>query len=155
MQIVAGALSLGLAAFLATAIALPGQFARGDVAVRIAGIPLLTFIAIAMLVVETPIAIIVPHTMMKTGLRTMATGLEQPRTESLLGLAQTVMIVRMSLFEGVGFMACIAYLVEGHAAALVVAGACLAVLISQFPLQGTIRYWLEQTKRRLEEARRD
>jgi hypothetical protein len=99
--------------------------------------------------------------MMSNGLRNIAIGLPLPgqpalqsEAEKLLGLYQTVMVIRLSLFEGAGFMACIAILLEGHTAAIAVAAICLAIMLAHFPTAGRVRYWLEQQQRRLDEMRR-
>lgn len=159
MQIIAGALIAGVLFFLAFAL-LRGPMVDGRPMGEIAGLPIMTAVAIGFLLVQIPVALVLPHLMMQGILRSIAA--EQPpdgggdadsQTVRLLGARQTVMLVALALIESVGFVACIAVLFDRHIAALIVAGICLAIMVANFPTEGRLRYWLEQQRRRLHEAR--
>lgn len=154
MQIIAGAIITGLTGFLVVAILCRGQFGGGQGLGAIAGIPLLTALSLGMLIVETPIAFVVPRNLLEKSMRSI-TAQAQPEAEAsqLLAVRQTTMIITMALFEGVGFLACIATLLEGHILAVSVAVICIAIMITNFPTEGRLRYWLDEQQRRLSEAR--
>jgi hypothetical protein len=62
----------------------------------------------------------------------------------LLALYQSQVIIGLAMLEGATFFNLIAYLLEGDAASLVVAGLLVVVMLSHFPTQPRLEAFLEQ-----------
>lgn len=154
MQIIATALCVGVFSFMVVAVALsqvnPPQANLG----RIAGLPLLSAIAIALFILQMPVALLLPHVILQANVKQAAaeclTGEELPTR--LLAAYQTAMIIRLALFEGVGFLACIATILEGPLPAIIIAALSLICMIVNFPATSRIDEWLDQQQRRVDEG---
>jgi hypothetical protein len=163
MQIVAGTLLTGVLVFLVIAIATASNRGpqRGE-----ATLPVVSIVAVVMLMVQLPLAFFIPHSGIQAGTRRIASGAWQgppgsdptayaSDTAKLLAVRQTAMIIRSALLEGVAFLGCIAYMIEGRAIALGVVAVAVIVMLLTFPTRGRVRSWVEQQANRLVELRQD
>src|SRR5262245_18968359 len=76
MQIVAGALLAGVGVFLVVVLFLRSENqAFGAVA---NGMPIITYVAVVFLIVDAPLAFVVPRLMLRTALRQIAQGVWRP-----------------------------------------------------------------------------
>lgn len=164
MQIVAGALLLGVGVFLAIVfIAAPAR-ANGAGLAPAGGTPVISFAAVVMLAVNAPLSFLVPGFVTRTALRQIASGTWQggPGADAasyntdalkLLAVRQTSLIVGLALLEGVAFLGCIAYLLEARPFVLGVVLVALTLMLVKFPTEGRVRAWLEQQANLLAELR--
>jgi hypothetical protein len=161
MQIIAGALPLGLAFFLGAALITAGGHEERPAP----QLPLLSVVAAAMLVGCVPLSIILPKIITRTALRQILDGTfkipegaasEQfsSTTAKLLSVRQTTMIVGMALLEGAGFMGCTAYIVEHQVQVLGVTGVAILAILIRFPTRGQVSAWLDQQAQTLADMQR-
>jgi len=153
MQIIAGALILGLAIFLAIVVYVVHVQNQGQPIGQAQGPPILSVLALGMLAALSVVSVAVPNAMLRQHIRRIACGqvtptVDQPAptgdADQLLGLRQTTLIISLSLLQGPAFFCCIAYLLEGRIYAL--GGALLAILLlgSRFPTEASLRTWLRR-----------
>jgi hypothetical protein len=164
MQIVAGAILLGIATFFAIILFIvPGQRNGQGVAAPL-GPPLMSILLVALLSVNVPLAFLIPGMQIRAALKRIATGTWRPPTPAnpsaystdaakLLAVRQTAMIINLAFLEGTAFFGCIAYLLEGQTFVLAVVVLVMALMVLIFPTQSRIRVWLEQQTDRLAELR--
>jgi len=156
MQIIAAALIVGVLMFGGLAMYMvfaerQGQLPEGQ-------LPVISLLALAMLVVNTPLAFFLPGVVARNGLRQMAATPRaaadaQDDTIRLLTLRQTVMIIGLALLEGAAFLGLVAFLVEGQTFALAVAGVVVILMLIQFPTEARVRSWIDFQAQRLRELR--
>ena len=172
-QIVVGALAAGVIVFciLVTTVLSDGRRPAAAPGPDILGMPLLTALAVINGVVLAVASLVVPKIVVDGGLRAVAKGPsldDMKLTESgqrqvypasdvgrLLPLFQTQLIIASALNEGAAFFGALAYMLEGRAAALAVAGAMVALLLSRFPTLDRVQGWLDVQLDRLASLRRD
>src|SRR5262245_4185725 len=125
MQIICIALVNGAVIFLAVAGYLVLSRGQG-LNPPAAGFPVLSAIALVMLLTEGPLALILPGAVTKTALQKIAAGTWTPPLPDdetkLLAVRQTSLILRLALWEGVAFMSVIAFLMEGDPLVLTITG---------------------------------
>lgn len=152
MQIIAGALPLGLICFLAIVLVLGGGQQQQQ---PVPGLPMVSLVAAAGFVGCVLLSFIFPSAITRTGLRQIVDGTwkepEGVKSEpvsstpaKLLSLRQTTMIVGLAPLEGAGFFGCAAYLVEHQVAVLSIAGVAILLMLLRFPTAGRVSAWLEQ-----------
>jgi hypothetical protein len=154
MQVIAVALVMGCAAFLAVVVFLP--FERP--AKEQGALPLITIMAGVMSVICLALRFIIPGIVVRNLTGRAASRTETPKSDdSLVAAYQTTLIVCMALIEGPAFMAAVAYLLEGHVAALVLAIALILVLAAHFPTLSRVEGWIKRQRERMdmESRRRD
>jgi hypothetical protein len=162
LQIIAFALLFGLLVFtgIVLFLRLSGQPIR-----PVAETPLVTFLAIGMLVMNLPLSVLVPQLNLQAALKGIAAGTWTPSpgrgpapeyrddAERLLGVRQTSLIVTLALLEGPGFLGCIAYLVEGSPFALCVPAAVVVAMLLHFPTKWRTLNWIERKLAELDSLR--
>lgn len=169
LRIIALALILGATFFLLLAVYLVST--QGGLAVQDRHgdeLPMLTLIAVGVLVLEVPLAFVLPGILERKSLASVAAS---PREEHVVPVAgygkkekvsdeeflllgyQTSRIARMALFEGASLLGSMAYLVEARPLGLAVGAAALLLLCSSFPTEGRVSNWLEQKRREVEQLR--
>jgi hypothetical protein len=154
MQIIAGALFLGVMGFttivlvlVATGSIVPGGAPAGNP-------PIISFVAVLIWGVQAPLAILLPGLQTRNGLKTIvsrnwpASRGANPASFStdankLLALRQTTLITSLALLEGAAFFAGVSYLLEGRVFVLAVVVVALLQMLMNFPTEYRVRTWLE------------
>ena len=164
MQIIAAALLVGVLIFLGIVLYVVLIHNQGQGLGPRRDFPYVTAIAVVILLVDAPLVVFIPRTITQNALKQMAAGTWKApsgtsSTEAtsdaakLLLVRQTTLIIALALFEGVAFLALIAFLLETEVAALaVVAGAIILMLVS-FPGERRVRVWLDLHLQRLTDLR--
>ena len=132
MQIVAGAMILGVAMTLAI-LAIIRSMGNGPPPPQV---PIFTYVGVGLAFVGVIAHFIVPRSISPA--QQLADG-----KISWLAIYQTRMIVGMALLEGPALYQGIAYFIEGEALALGLGGLLLLGMILQFPTRGRVQQWLE------------
>lgn len=169
LQIIAFALMSGSAFFLAVVVYLVQQNGgRGQSQLDPAAMPIISYVAALVLVMEAPLAFFIPRILEQAGLNRLAAvprdglvlppnprGPSGPITDQgyLLNLYQTSMIIGMALFEGASFFGSIAYLLEARPFALAIAAAPIALIALRFPTHDRLTAWLRQRSAELDNRR--
>jgi len=166
MQIITAALLQGIVLFAAVVLylhfsnkgaAAPGQGAIAPA--QAAGLPVLSSMAVAMLVACGAAAFLVPAAILRGQVRALSAARLPPSPESqtahLLAVRQTTHIVYCALFEGAAFMGLVALMIGEPVWVLAVPGIALGMIAASFPTMGRVQSWLEQQRQTLEQARRD
>lgn len=174
MQIIAGALLVGVSSFFAVALFLvhgqhegKGLGAQGKGNAPPPDFPIVTAVGVGWLAITAPLAFILPGTINRRLLPKVASGTWPPAGTvappplgplttgmKLLGVYQSTMIVGLALLEGTAFFGCIAYLLEASPWALGIIGIAVALQLLKFPTYSRVRSWLEQQALALAELRR-
>jgi hypothetical protein len=154
MQIIAGALAMGIVIFFGIVMYLVygggnPQPAPADT------LPAISFVACAMLLTTGPLSFVVPAMTTQNSLKQIAASGERYDVSRLIGLKQANMIISMALLEGPAFCGLIAFLVERQPAVLAVPAVALAGILMQFPTENGVRNWTERQGRRIEEMRQN
>ncbi len=138
LQMITGAMIMGLVTFAIVAIAI-GQ---GDAPVES---PIISMISVGMLVMASILAAILPTIIEASARREMKRQSASLSSETALaGLYQTTTIIRLALYEGPGFMAVVAYMLEHHAWSFGVVFASIVFMALQIPTSTTIPEWIRQ-----------
>jgi hypothetical protein len=163
MQIIAGALLMGVAIFLGIVLTIVQVQRGGQGLGPPQSQPILSLMALGTLAFMAVTSVVLPNNMVRQGLRRIARGEFQPPSaaaasptadaEQILGLRQVTLIVSLALIEGPAFLGCIAYLLEGRLYVLGVVGLALALMLIRFPTEGSVRAWMRQQLDWLEQAR--
>ncbi len=173
-QIIVAALIMGVVLFLViTLVAIPPlmkpQPALPGEGPGISGMPLITYIATAVGLLNLVLSIIVPKISTDGARRQMALG-RSPATVKggssepkqlypeeysgkLMTLYQTQLIVGAAILEGGAFFAAIAYMLERNPIAMVTAGVLLGALSARWPTSDRISVWLDRQLALLQEER--
>jgi hypothetical protein len=148
MQIIVGALALGIVNFLLVVVfAIKPQPLQNP-----AGQPLLTYMAVGGAVLAVVASIFVPMiiagAMRKTVLDSSADTQSSRSKEAanagpLVQMYQTLLIIRCAFIEGAAFFSLVAYMIEGQTAALATAGVLLLILLAHFPTRSRVENWIE------------
>lgn len=149
-QIIVAALVTGVLAFLGIVVAL---FSRGD------GEPLITWIAIAVAIVTVFASIVVSRMVTRQGLQStdlpspsgvddrFGVGTDDRVLSKVLAAYQTRLIVACAPLEGAAFFNLIAYMLEGQALSLIVAGMLMLLMAVRFPTTGGAEDWVANALR--------
>lgn len=165
MQIIAGAILMGLLAFVAVSLYVILIANDGKAMVAVQGLALQSVMAVFMFVACFALAQVVPNVQTRTALKRVADGTwKMPaggdRQEStsvpaqLMVVRQTGMIVGLALVEAPGFMGCLAYVLEGQEWVLAVPGLVALWMLATFPTRQRVQSWVERQVAALEEMRR-
>jgi hypothetical protein len=155
IQIIAAAMLSGVATLLAIALYLVWAQNQGRGMAPPQGSPMVSYIAVAVLITNAPLAVVLPGMQTRNSLRRIASGTWQvppggdptgftTDTAKLLVVRQTTLIIALALLEGAAFLGGIAYLLEAQPLALVVVAVATALMLAQFPTESRVRAWLEQ-----------
>jgi len=153
MQIIAAALMIGVISFLGVVLFLvyAQQGGQGQMA---GNLPIVSLVAIAMFVINTPLAVFLPNQMAKSALKQMtAAGGKEADIADLLNVRQTTMLISLALLEGTAFCACIGFLLDADTGSLVVVGLCLLLMLALFPTRNRVRNWLDKQMMALQDIR--
>jgi hypothetical protein len=164
MQIIAGALFLGVAAFLAIVLFIVLVQGNGQGMAPPVGLPILSLVLVGLFIVTLPLAFIIPGVLTQAALRRIATRTWRPPLHAnpiyyssdaakLLTVRQTATIIGLAILEGTAFFGCIAYLLEAQAFALGVIIVAMLLMLLNFPTEGRVRGWLERQTDCLAELR--
>jgi hypothetical protein len=164
MQIIAGALFLGVVTFLAIVLIIVSGQPNGAGIAPAGSVPIISIVAVLLLIVQVPLAFHVPAFLTRSALRRIAAGTWQlppganaasfqTDTSKLLAVRQTSMIIGLALLEGVSFFGCIAYLMEAQPFALGVVVLAVMLMLVNSPTEGRVRAWLERQADQLAELR--
>jgi hypothetical protein len=162
MQIIAGAMVMGVVIFLALAVFLVQTNGQGKAPPP--GLPLVSIIAAGFFILAASLAYFIPATQTRVLLRKIASGAWQPPpgpepsdsttdAATLLSVRQTTLILTLAPLEGAAFFCGIAYLLEAQAFVLGVAIVALVLMLLNFPTANRIGTWLEQQSNRLADLR--
>ena len=157
MQIINGALVMGLLIFVGLVVYLVHVQNAGRPLGQAPGPPIFSILALGMLTVASVVSAVYPSVVVRQGVRGIARGRFQPPpgdADRLLGLRQTTCIVRLALLEGPAFFCCIAYLLEGQIYVLAAIGVALLLMLSRFPTEPGMRAWLRYHLAAVERERR-
>ncbi|MFH1269062.1 MAG: hypothetical protein ABIK89_25325 [Planctomycetota bacterium] len=165
-QIIVASLVMGSFAFLVVAIVI---VQRGIVEPLDEGPPLVTYIAILFAAADFIAWLIVPRVMVTRARRDIAKGTWQMPSEQgaradldrfleqtgdagkLLVAFQTKTIIGSAIFEGVAFLAVIAYMLENSPLALSLAIAMIIAVAAHFPTRSGVVHWIEDQLRLIEQ----
>ncbi|MFO0881341.1 MAG: hypothetical protein U0840_28915 [Gemmataceae bacterium] len=119
---------------------------------------MVTLMAGLLLVVQTPMAFLVPRLSEQAALNRLALApAASPGSpsdqERLLNIYQTGLIIRLALVEGVAMLGAIAYLIEGRLAAIAVSAIALLIMVAFFPTEGSVASWLRTRSTQMQNAR--
>ncbi len=164
VQIIAAALLLGLLSLCGVAVGLVHLGNNGRGVVLPQQIPFVTWIAIALFAVETPLSFLVPKIITRNALKAIVEGkpmrVQQwtsseppPVVVQLATVYQTAMIVGLALLEGVGFLAGVAYLLEAEPVSLGIAAVVVVLMIARFPLANRVFDWIQRQVEEIESLR--
>ena len=153
MQIVAGALILGVVVFLGVVLFVVHGRNGGQGVMPAQPLPVISLMAVAMLAVCGPLAFVIPAVVTKTALRQILSGAWRPPAGTdpvmsatvggqLMGVRQTTLILGMALLEGTAFLGCVAYMSEARPFALAVVGVAILLMLCKFPTEAGVRAWL-------------
>lgn len=172
-QIIVGAMVAGVTFFcvLVTTVLSDARQPGAGAGPIVLGLPLITAMAVGFGLLSLVASLVVPKVVVEGGLRAIAKGAslgDMKLAESgqrqvypasdvgrLLPLFQTQLIIASALNEGAAFFGAIAYLIEGRAAAIAVAGTMVALILGRFPTLDRVQGWLDAQLERLAALRRD
>jgi hypothetical protein len=150
MQIVATALILGVAVFLAIVLYIVQVQNQGRGTMPPQEVPVISLMAAGFLAVLGVASFLVPAAVVRNSLR----GIPNSNGEPNLGVYQAALVVGLSLLEGACFFNCIAYLLEAQPYTLGCIGVGLLLMLARFPTESRVRLWQDNQKERLAQARR-
>ncbi len=173
LQIIVASLVMGVVTFLVIVVGFVPRFigpqggpAGGIPPVGFGGMQLITMAALFMGLSALVMSYVLPGVLVTSGRRQIARERKIPEAGKklsptvqasdpgrLLSLFQNQLIVGAALAEGGAFFAVIAYMLERHPAALVMAAVLLAVLMSRFPTRDRVAAWLDRQLVLLQEER--
>lgn len=166
MQIIAAALLLGVLIFLSIILYMVLVQNQGAPWQPPQDVPMLSIIAAVMLVLNAPLALLLPRLQTQAALKQIAAGRWRPPVptrpgeldtdaDKLLAIKQMTLTVSLALLEGAAFCAIFGYLLEGSYLALAVVGMAVLVMLALFPTEGRIRAWLDHHLQRLADLRHE
>jgi hypothetical protein len=173
LQIITGALLLGVVVFTAVVVVLGtnGINVGGAGAGVVGGVagndtPLISIVALMIFAVQVPMSFVVPGMQTRDGLNKIMAGTwRTPRGSNpsefeedaakLMVLRQTTLITSLALLEGAALFAGVAYLIEGRVFILAVPAVVVLQMLTSFPTEYRVRTWLEAQIDRLELLRQE
>ena len=148
MQIIAGALMMGVLMFLGVVlVATAGKFD---------GQPeMITMIASGFAFLMLVNHFVIPPIIIKAQLKqAIAAGMHQrpdeERIQECCGIYQTQMIVGFALLEGAAFFNLVAMMVEHCAASIAVVTLLLLLMVAKFPTRDKVSFWVQDKLRELQ-----
>ena len=153
-QIITVALCLGVTVFAVVVLAQRGVGGQGNLGI-------LTMTAMVLTVAGVPAGFLVGQQIIRTARSRLLGDTEAAQDQkggtttqvvALVAAYQNKLVIAAALLEGPCFLALLAYLNEGHAASLAVAGVCLLGILARFPTVG-LTDWLERQLQLLREER--
>jgi hypothetical protein len=169
MQIIAAAQVMGASTFLVIVVFLVyNNGGKGQGRPAEGALPVVSLTSAAFLAVNGPLAFLLPGLMLRNARNRLAghapdTYVMPPTpnqaggpisdTDFLLAQRLTTMIVSLALLEGSSFLGSIAYLLEGQWFALAVSALAIGILLTFFPTEDSVRAWLAEQRRALEDLR--
>ena len=165
MQIVAGALLLGLLTFLLIVSVITPHGGQGPNPATDLPSPVLLLAAAAMGIFCVPASFVLPNMITRAALRQIVAGewkapaganVRPPETDAdkLLMVRQTTMIIGLAMLEGTGFFSAIIYMLTGQVIVLTVVAVVVALMLARFPTQAKVSAWLEQQMQALTDLQR-
>ncbi len=165
LQIVAGALLLGVFSFLGITL-FNVQLNKGQGVNPPQDMPVVSIVAVAGLALLGPLSAIVPNVMTRSALQKILVGKWRAPSEDpswmhatggakLWAVRSSTMVVRLALLEGSAFLGVIAYMLEAQILALCVIGVAVFLMLCQFPTEQRVRTWLERQAAVLTEMHRE
>jgi hypothetical protein len=146
MQVIVGALALGVMNFLLVVVLFDIGGNR-----QAADPPTLSFAAACVAVVAIVAAYLMPWylagPMRRTIVKNEVGSGETTTIRKLARMYQTLLIIRCAVLEGGAFFCCVSFMLEHHIVALIAAVVLLTVLLMQFPTRHRAEAWLEQELR--------
>ena len=161
LQIVLGAMVLGVLFFLAVAVLLRQAGNMPPAPDR----PVVTYAALVYAVAALVASAVVPGAIVRAGRRALARSLGPPvanrlptsgtagETAKLAGLLQTRTIIRAAFVEAAAFLFLFAYLLDDQPVCLLGAGVFLVGLVWQVPTQAWVEIWIEDQRQLLDQER--
>jgi hypothetical protein len=164
MQIIAFALVTGVLVFLGIACFQVFVQRQGQPQGQADALPILSLLAVAMLAGGAAVSFVVPKVMTRAAMQKIAAGIWQlpegidPKDlatdfAKLLSVKQTALIIGLAMLEGPAFLGCIAFLIEARPFTLGLVGVAIALMLFQFPTEGSVRAWLWNQTNQLEQTR--
>lgn len=148
MQIICGALMMGVLSFLGVA-----AFIRFGKGVQPApAFPIVAYIAAGMAALMIIVRFVVPLLVTKTAIRQITTirPLNDIRKLDLYGVYQTQMIVGCALLEGAAFFNLVAFIIHGELWTLGIVAVLLAIMAANFPTLERVDGWADDQLRQLQ-----
>jgi len=148
MQIIVGALAVGIINFLLVVVFVIRPQAQGAPA----GELLLTYLAVGGAVVAVIVSLIVPIVLAGSMRKTMPDSSVDSKTASakenaiilpLVQVYQTLLIIKCAILEGAAFFCLVTHMIERQTITLATAGVLLLVLLAQFPMRSRVEAWIE------------
>jgi hypothetical protein len=158
MQIIAGAMVLGVSVFLVIALVLRGA---GNM-LQPPDTSLISYVALAFGIMILVPYCLVPNIVAKAAIRQSAryrnaggaestAGPSNTEPSELCAVFQTRLIISAALLEGVAFFALIAYIAEGQQLSLIQAIVFLGGLLLQFPTRSKVERWIEKQQEMIQQ----
>lgn len=168
LQIIAGALILGVLAFAAVAVFLAPEFAGGQPDQALFHI--LLGVSVFLLLQAVVLGILLPPRLEHSAMSRIANGTWLPAKLSgslpgvpagyfdsdagkLLGIYHSTTVIRLALFEGAAFTGIMTYLLSQNLLGLVVPGLAVGAMAALFPTATNAKQWLESRLEKLERMR--
>lgn len=145
MQIIAGALMMGVISFAAVAVFMGLQKEVAD--------PFIAYIAAGFAVLMFVVHLFVPP-MISNGMISQLRHANDIRDESstagLIGAYQTHLIIALAMLEGAAFFNLVAYIIAVQWWSLVIVGMLLLAMAMKFPTRFKVESWIETKQHELE-----
>ena len=148
MQIIVGALALGIINFLLVVVFVIRPQGQGAPV----GQPLLTYLAVGGAALAVIASFIVPVVLAGSMRKTTpdssvdsktAGAIEDSNILPLVQMYQTLLIIKCAILEGAAFFCLISHMIERQTITLVTTGVLLLVLLAQFPTRSRVEAWIE------------
>lgn len=139
MQIIVFALAMGVVTFALVLLLVIGPGEREEAPGKEFE-PIISYVGLAVAGGCAVVGVVLPRVLAR----------QMPATAETY---QTTLIIGAALFESPAFLNLTAYMLEGQAFSLAVAGVMLVFILLLFPTVGRVREWLETRQRREEEQR--
>jgi hypothetical protein len=155
LQIIAVAMILGIVVFLGIALYIVQVQNNGQGMNPRQKLPIISFVAVAMLAACAPMAFIIPAITTSSALRQILAGkgtsppgvpasMNATTGARLFAVRQTSFIIGSALLEGPAFTGGIAYMLEANPLGLAVIAVAVLLMLYRFPTAERVRSWLER-----------
>jgi hypothetical protein len=150
MQIIVGALCLGVLSFLMVVLVIGATKPQDQ-----GGEPFLTYVAVGMAVGAVIVSMWLPSMILRSSQVTTTNPLagdSHPRGANVTAaenigpfaqLYQTQLIVRCAILEGAAFFCLVSYMIEQHALGLVAVVVLLLIMLTNFPTPSRVETWID------------
>lgn len=148
MQIICGALMMGVMFFLGIAVFL--HFGKGPQ--RAQATPIVTYMAAGMAALMIIVRLVISLPVTKSAIQqiTAIRPLNDIHKLDLYGVYQTQMIVGCALLEGAAFFNLVSFIIDGQLWTLGIVAVLLAMMASSFPTFERVDGWAEDQLRQLQ-----